>query len=203
MPGPVSSAALESGAARGGWSGAAARSMAEGVADGVVAAALAAGPRGRAGTDAAGLAAAPGGGAASAGDRPPGVAVSVPEAWLPCRAGATAVSELAVARAGGGAAAEALLAVAGCCAAGCRSSIQDTTMILMPRSTAIAMAHTGSARRGGAILTSKSDGPVCRCRSVSDFFNASRMNDMMATRAPQSAGEIRGLPARRPGQPVS
>ena len=91
---------------------------------------------------------------------------------------------------------------AGCRAAGRRSSIQEITMTLIPRSTAIATAQIGSARRGGATLTSKSDGPLCRCRSLSDFFNASRMNDMLVTRAPRSGGESRGSPARRPVRPV-
>lgn len=52
-------------------------------------------------------------------------------------------------------------------------------MALIPSSTAIAAAQIGSLRRGGATFTSNSDGPLCRCRSLSDFFNASRMNDMM------------------------
>ena len=52
-------------------------------------------------------------------------------------------------------------------------------MTLIPSSTAITTAHTGNVRRGGATLTSKSDGPLCRWRSLSDFFSASRMNDMM------------------------
>lgn len=43
---------------------------------------------------------------------------------------------------------------------------------------AIATAHTGKRLFGGAIFTSKSAGPVCLCRSLSDFFSASRMNDM-------------------------
>jgi hypothetical protein len=59
------------------------------------------------------------------------------------------------------------------------------TIRLIARSTAIATAQTGSLRRGGATFTSKSDGPLCRCLSLSDFFNASRMNDMLVTRASQ------------------
>jgi len=49
---------------------------------------------------------------------------------------------------------------------------------LTPSNEAIATAQSGKRLRGGAIFTSNSAGPLCRCRSLSDFFNASSMNDM-------------------------
>ena len=45
----------------------------------------------------------------------------------------------------------------------------------------MATAHTGNRAFGGATLTSNRAGPVCRWRSLSDFFSASRMNDISST----------------------
>src|SRR3954471_10412921 len=59
-----------------------------------------------------------------------------------------------------------------------RNNIQPTITMLMTSSTTMAIAHTGNPAFGGATFTSNRAGPVCRCRSVSDFFSASRMNDI-------------------------
>jgi len=59
-----------------------------------------------------------------------------------------------------------------------RNNIQPTITMLMTSSTTMAIAHTGNPALGGATFTSNRAGPVCRCRSVSDFFSASRMNDI-------------------------
>ena len=42
----------------------------------------------------------------------------------------------------------------------------------------MASAHNGRRVRGGATFTSNSAGPFWRWRSLSDFFSASRMNDI-------------------------
>jgi len=59
---------------------------------------------------------------------------------------------------------------------------RSSSHMTMPRFTnsnsAIAMAHSGKRVRGGATRTSNSAGPLCRWRSLSDFFSASRMNDI-------------------------
>src|SRR5882757_686916 len=60
----------------------------------------------------------------------------------------------------------------------CRSSSQPTITMLMANSATMAMAQTGNPAFGCATFTSNRAGPVCRCRSFSDFFSASRMNDI-------------------------
>ena len=49
---------------------------------------------------------------------------------------------------------------------------------LTASSAAIATAQSGKRFLGGAIFTSNRAGPLCRCRSLSDFFSASSMKDM-------------------------
>lgn len=61
---------------------------------------------------------------------------------------------------------------------GRRQSNQPPIIMFTPSRTAIATAHSGNRAFGGAIFTSKSAGPLCLWRSVSDFFSASRMNDI-------------------------
>jgi hypothetical protein len=60
-----------------------------------------------------------------------------------------------------------------------RSSIHPTMIMLTTSNATIAIAHTGNRDFGGATLTSNSAGPDCRWRSLSDFFSASRMNDIV------------------------
>jgi hypothetical protein len=60
-----------------------------------------------------------------------------------------------------------------------RRSIHPTMIMLTTSNPAMAIAHTGNRDFGGATLTSNSAGPDCRCRSLSDFFSASRMNDIV------------------------
>jgi hypothetical protein len=68
--------------------------------------------------------------------------------------------------------------VAASAAAGRRSNTHPTINRFTASSAASPIAHNGKPLRGGATLTSKSAGPFCRWRSVSDFFSASRMNDI-------------------------
>jgi hypothetical protein len=60
-----------------------------------------------------------------------------------------------------------------------RNSIQPTMIMLTTSNATIAIAHIGNRDFGGATLTSNSAGPDCRWRSLSDFFSASRMNDIV------------------------
>src|SRR5204863_9276716 len=52
--------------------------------------------------------------------------------------------------------------------------------MLMASSAASATAHMGKRAFGAATFTSNTAGPLCRCRSFSDFFRASSMKDMSA-----------------------
>ncbi|MBK9253780.1 MAG: hypothetical protein IPM70_18670 [Proteobacteria bacterium] len=61
-------------------------------------------------------------------------------------------------------------------------SIHASTPRFTTSTAAITQAQGGMRRRGGAMRTSISTGPDCRWRSDSDFFSASRMNDMAILR---------------------
>src|ERR1700730_3904851 len=60
-----------------------------------------------------------------------------------------------------------------------RTSIHPTMIMFTTSNATMAIAHTGNRDFGGATLTSNSAGPDCRWRSLSDFFIASRMNDIV------------------------
>src|SRR5262249_38700212 len=59
-----------------------------------------------------------------------------------------------------------------------RRSRYPTMLTLITSNATMARAQGGNRALGGAPLTSNSAGPDCRCRSLSDFFSASRMNDI-------------------------
>src|SRR5262245_39817059 len=66
--------------------------------------------------------------------------------------------------------------------AGGRSSTQARATMITPNNTGMPTAPSGKRRRGAATLTSNNGGDAWRCRSFSDFFSASRMNDMSGPR---------------------
>lgn len=108
-------------------------------------------------------------------------------------AGTTAVGDVLAATgaatagcaATGAAAAETAGAAAGAVSPRCAGdshSSQASTPRFTASTPAITHAQIGMRRRGAAMRTSISTGPDCRWRSDSDFFSASRMNDMASSR---------------------
>src|SRR3954470_17317423 len=87
----------------------------------------------------------------------------------PPLSGAAALAGIAAGAAG-------MLAVAG--AGGERHASQANTPTLMINTIPNTTAQIGKRRVGRTMRISSSAGPACRWRSFSDFFSASRINDM-------------------------